>query len=64
MNKRKKIPRTVQESIPYERIYDFGIIESEGGLFSKAYELDDINFSIAPEEEQKEIFMNSEQIQA
>ena len=59
---KRKIPRTVQESIPYERIYARGIIESEGGLFSKAYPLEDINFSIAPEDEQKEIFLQYEKL--
>ena len=59
---KRKIPRTVQESIPYVRIYDKGIIESEGGLFSKAYPLEDINFSIAPEEEQKDIFIQYEKL--
>ena len=59
---KKKVPRTVQESIPYQRVYDRGIIESEGGLFSKAYTLEDINFSIAPEDEQKEIFIEYEKL--
>ena len=59
---KKKIPRTVQQSIPYEYIYPQGIIESENGWFSKAYNLEDINFSIAPEEEQKDIFINFEKL--
>ncbi len=59
---KQKLPKTVQESIPYNRIYQNGIIESAGGLFSKAYTLEDINFSIAPEEEQKEIFMDYEKM--
>ncbi len=52
----------MQDSIPYERIYKNGIIESEGGLFSKAYTLEDINFVIAPVDEQKSIFKNFEQL--
>ena len=59
---KQKLPKTVQESIPYNRIYQNGIIESAGGLFSKAYTLEDINFSIAPEEDQKEIFMDYEKM--
>ena len=59
---RKKIPRTVQDTIPYERIYNNGIIESEGGLFSKAYALEDINFAIAPVDEQKNIFKKFEKL--
>lgn len=57
---KKRIPRTVQQSIPYEYLHPQGIIESENGWFSKAYTLEDINFSIAPEEEQKDIFINFE----
>ncbi len=53
---KKKIPRTVQDTIPYKYIYDNGVFESENGLFSKAYKLEDINFNIAPYEEQKAIY--------
>ena len=56
------IPTTVQQTIPYERVHDHGIIESAGGLFSKAYSLEDINFSIAPDDEQKQIFFKYEDL--
>lgn len=59
---KKKLPKTVQESIPYERVYNYGIIESGNGLFSKAYTLEDINFSIAPQDEQKAIFLDYEKL--
>lgn len=61
-NKSGKVPKTVQDSIPYQRVYNNGIIETENGVFSKAYALEDINFSIAPEDEQKEIFLNYEKL--
>lgn len=51
------IPKTVQDSIPYLRVYENGIIESDKGVFSKSYELEDINFQIANDQEQEEIFL-------
>ena len=53
-----KILRTVQESIPYEAIYKNGIIEVEPCKFSKSYYLEDTNFKVATEEEQKHIFLS------
>jgi len=52
-----KIPRTVQESIPYLRVYENGIIETEKGTYSKSYLLTDVNFQIASQEEQQNIFL-------
>lgn len=51
------IPRTVQESIPYLRVYENGIIETEKNIFSKSYPLGDVNFQIAAQEEQENIFL-------
>ena len=61
-NKKKKssfkIPKTVQQSIPYVSIYeDTGIIEIENGVFTKAYLLQDINYQIAKMQEQEEMFV-------
>ena len=58
-NKKKligKIPKSVQDSIPYQRVYKNGIIEIDDGVFSKSYLLNDVNFSIATQEEQENIF--------
>lgn len=52
------IPKTVQETIPYFSVYKNGIIETEPGLFSKSYLLQDVNFKIATDEEQENIFIN------
>ena len=57
--KKAIIPRTVQESIPYKAIYPNGIIEIENGIFSKAYLIEDVNFSIASDHEQEDIFNKS-----
>lgn len=51
------IPRTVQESIPYIRVFENGMIEVSPGRYSKSYLLDDINFQIASQEEQETIFL-------
>ena len=53
-----KIPKTVQETIPYYSVYKNGIIETEPGIFSKSYLLQDVNFKIATDEEQENIFIN------
>jgi type IV secretory pathway VirB4 component len=50
------IPKTVQDTIPYLAIYKNGIIELEPGVFSKSYKLEDVNFKVATDEEQREIF--------
>lgn len=52
-----KIPKTVQQSIPYVAVYeDSGIIEIEDGVFTKAYLLKDINYQIAKMQDQEEMF--------
>lgn len=61
-NKAKKeknrIPKTVQDTIPYEAVYeDGGLIEIKPGVFSKAYRLTDINYQIAKMQEQEEMFL-------
>ena len=60
-NKKKKqkqvAPKTVQQAIPYVAVYpDNGIIEVKQGLFSRSYLLQDINYSVAKEADQIEIF--------
>ena len=35
--KKNKLPKTVLESIPYEQVYDNGVIETEPGTFTRAY---------------------------
>lgn len=55
--KKIKIPRTVQDSIPYEQVYEEdGIIETSKGVFTKSYLLKDVNYQIAKPKEQEEMF--------
>ena len=56
--KKLVIPKTVQDTIPYVRVYpDSGIIEIEDGVFSKSYLLDDVNYNVAKPEEQADMFL-------
>lgn len=52
----KKIPKTVQDTIPYRNVYEGGIIETEPGVFTKSYFLEDINFKLLSDNEQDEKF--------
>ena len=36
------VPKTVQQSIPYRKVYTNGIIEAEDGVFTKCYRLTDV----------------------
>lgn len=53
-----KLPQNVRESIPIHGIMPNGIIETYPGTFTKSYQLQDVNFNIAPLEEQSAIFKN------
>lgn len=53
-----KVPKTAQQTIPYQYVYpDEGIIEIEPGMFTKSYLLDDVNYQIARADEQTEMFL-------
>ena len=56
------IPKTVQDTIPYLYVYSNGIIELDQGIFSKSYKLEDINFKIATDDEQMNIFQKYEDL--
>ena len=58
-----KVPKTVQDTIPYYAVYeDGGIIETTRGTFTKAYALKDINYQIARMQEQEEMFVRFEEL--
>lgn len=52
---KKKVPKTVQDTIPYTGVYKNGIIETTEGHFTKSYQLKDINFKTASEENTEKI---------
>lgn len=57
-SKKLIVPRTVQETIPYLHVYpETGIIETEPGEFTKSYLLDDVNYQVAKDAEQEEMFL-------
>lgn len=52
-----KVPKTVQDCIPYNAVYEGdGIIETKPGIFTKSYLLQDVNYQIAKQMEQEEMF--------
>lgn len=54
--KRPHAPKTVQESIPYTSVFADGTIETIPGHYTRAYDLGDMHFKIAPNSEQVRIF--------
>jgi type IV secretory pathway VirB4 component len=52
-----RIPRDVQESIPYKTIYKNGIIEDYDGRFSKSYRLPAANFDTEEDDAQEKVVL-------
>ena len=53
----KRLPTTIQDSIPYSYVYENGIIETLPGHFTKSYKLKDINFQSASNDDQENLFV-------
>ena len=59
------IPQSITESIPYEAVYESGIIEVKPGVFSQSYPIPAVNFKTATDNDQWNLaelyseFMNS-----
>ena len=51
-----KNKRSVQAAIPYSHIFKDGTIETKPGHYTRAYNLGNVNFKIAPDEEQVVLF--------
>ena len=58
--RQKKIPRTVQQTIPYEAVYPNGIFKIGSKKYCKSYRLEDTNFSIADQQTQENMFLDYE----
>ena len=59
LKKRAKIeslPKNIRESIPFHGFMPNGIIETYPGTFTKSYQLKDVNFQLAPPNEQASIY--------
>ena len=50
------IPKSVQQSIPINKVYKDGIFQV-GGKFSKTWRFFDVNYKVASPEKQMELFM-------
>lgn len=55
-----KIPRSVQQSIPYEYACANGMFMNSPGVFSKSYKLEDANFTTADDNTQTQMFLDYE----
>ena len=53
---KRKIPKSVQQSIPVDVVYKDGIIQS-GRIFSKTWRFSDINYEVASNADQEEMFL-------
>lgn len=50
------IPRTAQQSIPFERMFQDGICRAGGNYYTKTIQFQDINYRLAQEEDKAAIF--------
>ena len=57
--KGRAVPRTVQDSIPYQHVFrSDGTIETRPGSYTRAYKLEDINFKATSDDEQKKMVIS------
>ena len=50
------VPRTAQQSIPFERMFPDGICRVQEGYYTKTIQFQDINYQLAQQEDQNAIF--------
>jgi TraG P-loop domain/Pretoxin HINT domain len=55
--KKRVVPKTAQQTLPYLRIADDSIFEVVSGRYSRTYEFDDVNYQIAKQEDQEDLFL-------
>jgi hypothetical protein len=53
----RKIPKTVQDTIPYKKICDNYIFQVSENLYSKTYTYEDLNYTAADENEEERIML-------
>ena len=54
---KKHAPRTVQKTLPYRCVVDDYIFRIDDRHYSRTYRFDDVNYSIAKQEDQENIFL-------
>lgn len=57
IKKKRIVAKTVQKTLPYKRICDNYLMNVDENKYSKTYRFEDINYSIAKQEEQEGIFL-------
>lgn len=56
IREKRKIPKTVQQSIPIDRLYKDGVFKC-GHIYSKTWRFSDINYAVASDEDQLQMFL-------
>lgn len=57
LKKKRVVPKTVQKTLPYQRVCDDYIFKVDDNKFSKTYQFEDINYAIVRQDEQESIFL-------
>lgn len=55
--KKRHVTKTVQKTLPYQRIRNDSIFQLSENRYSKTYRFEDVNYAIAKQEEQEGIFL-------
>ena len=53
---KRKLPKTVQQSIPIDRLYKDGVFKC-GNTYSKTWRFSDINYAVASDDDQLSLFL-------
>ena len=56
--RKKPVPTTAQQTIPYQELFSDGICKLENGRYSKTIQFYDINYQLAQNEDKTLIFEN------
>ncbi len=57
VKKKRSVPRTTQKTLPYKCVCDHFLMKVDDNKYSKTYVFEDVNYSIAKQEEQESIFL-------
>lgn len=57
VKKKRHVPRTTQKTLPYKCVCDNFLMKVDDNKYSKTYVFEDVNYSIAKQEEQESIFL-------
>ena len=61
-HQRYKVPKTVQDLIPIQTVYDDGIFQVMPNMFSKTFRFEDINYAVASGEDKASMFLKYSEI--